>query len=79
MAGVKLSDLKLVIPHDVNAKSREVMGALLGVPASRVYSKSIKRTGHAVAADNVLNHVDAVEEGALLPGDKAMVGGARRR
>ncbi|HVE82552.1 MAG TPA: 3-oxoacyl-[acyl-carrier-protein] synthase III C-terminal domain-containing protein [Myxococcales bacterium] len=69
-AGLKAADLKMVIPHNLNLKSWEVLAKVLGVPIEKVFTRNIAAHGHAVAVDNLSNYVDAVSEGALLPGDK---------
>lgn len=69
-AGTTSAQLKRVIPHNVNLRSWETMAKVLGVPLEKVYSRNIARHGHAVAADNLVNYVDALEDGTLAPGDK---------
>ena len=69
-AGTTSAQLARVIPHNVNLRSWETMARVLGVPLEKVYTRNIARHGHAVSADNVVNYVDALDDGTLSPGDK---------
>jgi 3-oxoacyl-[acyl-carrier-protein] synthase-3 len=70
-AGVSLSHLDLLIPHNVNRTSWDLLGNVLQLAPEKLYTKNIARFGHAVASDNVINYVDALDEGRLQPGDTA--------
>lgn len=71
-AGLGFDDVRLVIPHNVNAKSWEIVGRIIGVPPERVYTRNIARFGHAVTTDNVANYLDAIDDGRIRPGDVAL-------
>lgn len=69
-AGLGLDDLDLLIPHNVSTRSWEIMARILKLPPEKIYTANIPRFGHAVASDNVINHLDARDAGRLRPGDK---------
>jgi 3-oxoacyl-[acyl-carrier-protein] synthase-3 len=67
-AGLTPDSLDLLVAHNINAKSWEILGQMLGVPASRVFTDNIARFGHAVSSDNLVNHLDALDSGRIRPG-----------
>lgn len=67
-AGLGVADLDLFVPHNINAKSWDILAGFLGLPRDRVFTDNIARVGHVVAADNVINHLDALAAGRLRPG-----------
>ncbi|WP_394824905.1 3-oxoacyl-[acyl-carrier-protein] synthase III C-terminal domain-containing protein [Pendulispora albinea] len=69
-AGWTMADIDRLIPHNVNQKCWEIIGQMVGTPAERMYTKNIARIGHAVSSDNVINYLDAIDEGFVNPGDK---------
>ncbi len=69
-AKVKVEELALLIPHNINLKSWKILSQLLGLPLSKIFTENIARIGHAVASDNIINYVDALDAGRLRPGDK---------
>jgi 3-oxoacyl-[acyl-carrier-protein] synthase-3 len=71
-AGLDFDDVRLVIPHNVNHKSWEIVGKIIGVPPDRIYTRNIARFGHAVTTDNVANYLDAIEEKRVHPGDPVL-------
>ena len=72
-AGLELDDIALVIPHNVSRRSWEILCGLLKLPQDRVYMDNIARVGHTVAADNILNMRDAIDEGRVAAGDKLLL------
>lgn len=69
-AGLQVSDLALLIPHNLNLKSWEILAKVVGIPIERIYTANIARIGHVVASDNVINYLDALEDGRMQRGDK---------
>ena len=69
-ASVRVEDLALVIPHNINGKSWEILSQVLGLPLHKIFTQNIARIGHAVASDNIINYLDALDAGRLRPGDK---------
>jgi 3-oxoacyl-[acyl-carrier-protein] synthase-3 len=58
-----------MIPHNVNYKSWEILARILNFPLDRMYTNNIARMGHAVASDNVINYLDAIDAGFIRPED----------
>ena len=69
-AGLDLAAIDLLVPHNLNLKSWTILAQVLGVPLGRVFTRNIARIGHVVASDNIINYVDAIEEGRVRRGDK---------
>jgi 3-oxoacyl-[acyl-carrier-protein] synthase III len=67
-AGLAIEDISLVIPHNVSARSWEILGKLIGVPPHLVYTDNIRCTGHTIASDNILNLQTASSEGRISKG-----------
>jgi 3-oxoacyl-[acyl-carrier-protein] synthase III len=68
-AGLRLSDLRWIVPSNVSLRSWTILAELLGVPPDLVWSKNIARVGHTVSCDHVINLADMEREGALQSGD----------
>jgi 3-oxoacyl-[acyl-carrier-protein] synthase-3 len=69
-AGCSLDEIALLIPHNLNLKSWGILAQILGIPLSRIYTRNIARIGHVVASDNIINYVDALDEGLIVKGSK---------
>lgn len=67
-AGLELSDLAMILPHNVNRASWVRVAALLGLPLDRVYLDNVPVTGHAFCADPFVNYRCAVDADRLEPG-----------
>ena len=68
-AGVTMSDIAWVIPHNVSLRSWEILLGLIGCPREKLFSANIGRVGHTIAADNFINLRDATDAGLLRQGD----------
>jgi 3-oxoacyl-[acyl-carrier-protein] synthase III len=68
-AGLRLSDIRWIVPSNVSLRSWTILAELLGIPVSRIWSKNIARVGHTVSCDHVINLSDMNREGALTTGD----------
>jgi 3-oxoacyl-[acyl-carrier-protein] synthase-3 len=68
-AGLRLSDIRWIVPSNVSLRSWTILAELLGIPATRIWSKNIARVGHTVCCDHVINLRDMDGEGALTRGD----------
>src|ERR1700694_4607139 len=71
-AGLRLSDIRWIVPSNVSLRSWTILAEILGIPATRIWSKNIARVGHTVWCDHVINLRDmdgevAVNRGGLLP------------
>ena len=69
-AGLTIGDIDLLIPHNLNIKSWEILEQIVGIPLDRIYTANIARIGHVVASDNIINYVDSIAEGRVAGGDK---------
>lgn len=68
-ARLRLSDIRLIIPHNVNRKSWEILLQLLGARKTQFFGRNIKTKGHTIAADNIINLQDAIRAGRVRRGD----------
>lgn len=69
-AGLDLDSIDLLIPHNLNLKSWSILAQVLGIPLDRIFTRNIARIGHVVASDNIINYIDAADEGRIRKGDK---------
>ncbi len=68
-ARLKISDIRLIVPHNVNRQSWEILLKLLGASPDRFFGRNISLKGHTIAADHVINLDDAQRQGLVRPGD----------
>lgn len=68
-AGLKLADLRWIVPHNVSLRSWEILAQLLEFPMDKIWTRNIARVGHTVSCDHIINLVDMEREGALRDGD----------
>jgi 3-oxoacyl-[acyl-carrier-protein] synthase III len=68
-AKLKIEQIKLVLPHNVNLPSWEQISESAGALSDQIYLKNVPRYGHTFNADPYLNLVDAALEGQLQTGD----------
>jgi 3-oxoacyl-[acyl-carrier-protein] synthase III len=73
-AGLKIDDLKLVIPHQANLRIIEAAAKGLNIPMDRCFV-NLDRYGNTSTASIPIATVEAVQNGLISPGDKiAFVG-----
>ena len=72
-AGWRADDVDWVIPHNVSARSWEVLLRLAHLPNAKLWTRNIARRGHALAGDNFINLRDAIEAGDLRAGQRALL------
>ena len=72
-AGVALSDVRLVLPHNVNIVTWHRLCRLIGLPRDRVLLDNVAETGHVFCADAFVNYRTARERDLLSPGDRYLV------
>ena len=68
-ARLSVSDVTVVLPHNVNHMSWIRAARDIGVPFERVFLDNVGRTGHCFCADPFINHRTVTESGRLRPGD----------
>jgi len=69
-AGLRVGEIDHLIPHNLNIKSWEILAQVVGIPLDRIYTANIAAFGHAVATDNIINYLHALESGRIARGDK---------
>ena len=62
-----------MIPHNVSTRSWDILLRLAGLPNARLWSRNVARHGHTLAGDNFINLRDAIDEGALRAGERALL------
>ncbi|HEU5107191.1 MAG TPA: 3-oxoacyl-[acyl-carrier-protein] synthase III C-terminal domain-containing protein, partial [Micromonosporaceae bacterium] len=75
-AGLRVDDLALILPHNVNMGSWQRVSRLLRFPSDRVMLHNVPRVGHTFAADAFINYRTALDKGLLEPGDFYLVAAA---
>lgn len=72
-AGLTLDDLRLVLPHNVNAVTWQKLCRLMKFPVDRVVLENVATSGHIFCADAFVNYLTARNQGLLSPGDRYLV------
>lgn len=72
-AGLRVGDLRLILPHNINVRSWRKVCRQLDVPPTMVLLDNVPLIGHTFAADSFLNHRTAVDSGQLAPGDRYLI------
>ena len=72
-AGWEPADVDWIVPHNVSAKSWEILSRLAALPNARLWDDNIARIGHTLAGDNFINLRDALDSRAIVPGDKVLL------
>jgi 3-oxoacyl-[acyl-carrier-protein] synthase-3 len=72
-ANWRAEDVDWVIPHNVSARSWDVLLRLARLPNAKLWSCNIARRGHTLAGDNFINLSDALAAGAVTPGQKVLL------
>lgn len=75
-AGLTLDDIRLILPHNVNALSWQRFSRKTGFPADRILLDNIPVLGHVFCADSFINYVTATQRGLLRPGDRYLFAAA---
>ncbi len=76
LAGIKLDELSLILPHNVNVVSWRRLCRRLDFPIERVVLDNVPVTGHNFAADPFINYRTAADRGLFNPGDRYLVAAA---
>jgi 3-oxoacyl-[acyl-carrier-protein] synthase-3 len=75
-ARLRLDDIALILPHNVNLVSWQRLCRRLGFPISRVLLDNVAATGHVFCADAFINLRTALDRGMLRAGDRYLVAAA---
>lgn len=68
-AHLSLSDIQLILPHNVNLISWEQTANKLNFPFQKIYLKNVRKFAHCFGSDILINYVDVNKESLLSPGD----------
>lgn len=71
-AGLRLEDVDLIIPHQANIRIIEAAAKALGLPMDRFFV-NIDRYGNTSSASIPIALCEAVQQGRLKPGDRAVM------
>jgi 3-oxoacyl-[acyl-carrier-protein] synthase-3 len=72
-AGISRDQVDWVIPQNVSRRSWDILFELLQLGSARLYASNIAAKGHVIAADNLINLKDAMDEGVLRAGDTLLL------
>lgn len=72
-AGTRADEITLLLPHNVNEPSWDVLLGMTGFAAAQLYRTNIRKKGHTISADPLINLRDAADEGRLKRGDRALL------
>lgn len=72
-AGLDLSDLAMIFPHNVSRLSWARLAKHLGLPLERFFLDNVPVTGHCFSADPFINYRTALDLGRLRPGDRYLL------
>jgi 3-oxoacyl-[acyl-carrier-protein] synthase III len=70
VAGLAITDVDLLLPHNVNTVSWHRSAEAIGLPVERVLLDNVRLTGHCFCADPFINYRTAVDLCRLNPGDR---------
>ena len=73
MAGWSRDDVDWIIPHNVSLRSWQILSGLLQLPNAKLWSENIAKRGHTLAGDNFINYRDALDAGAIEPGQRVLL------
>lgn len=72
-AKLTIRDIAWVVPQNTNLKAWQILSRLLPVPFERVYFRSMPEVAHLISGDNIVNLIYLDKEGAIRPGEKALL------
>ena len=75
-AGLRLEDVSLIMPHNVNKVSWRRVCRLLDYPVQKVLLDNVASIGHGFCADAFINYQTAAERGLLRGGDSYVIAAA---
>lgn len=72
-AGWQPGDVDWIMPHNVSVRSWQILSGLLRLPNAQLWSENVARHGHTLAGDNFINYRDALDAGAIEPGQRVLL------
>lgn len=68
-AFIRLSDIKLILPHNVNVPTWQKIAKALQFPIEKIYLNNISKMGHTFCSDHLINLKSAITDRYLNVGD----------
>lgn len=75
-AGLRLDEIDLVLPHNVNTLVWRKLCRRIGYPVERVVLENVPLVGHVFCADGFVNYQTAYNQGRLRPGTRYLMAAA---
>jgi len=75
-AGLRLAEVGLILPHNVNVIAWQRLCHRIGFPYGKVLLDNVPLTGHVFCADAFVNYQTACARDLLRPGDRYLVAAA---
>jgi 3-oxoacyl-[acyl-carrier-protein] synthase III len=72
-ARLTLSDVALIVPHNVSLRSWDILSRHINYPLHKIYTGNIGERAHSIAADNFINLRDVLDKGLVKPGEIVML------
>jgi len=66
---LNLSQVKLIVPHNINLPSWQRVAKNLDIPLNKIFLKNVRKYAHCFGSDIFINQISAELEGCLIPGD----------
>jgi 3-oxoacyl-[acyl-carrier-protein] synthase-3 len=68
-----IEDVRWIVPQNVNLVTWKVLSSLLRFEPERVLFPTMRRIGHMISGDNIVNLHRLVDERRFAPGDKILL------
>lgn len=72
-AGLEISDIDWIVPHNINVRSWHVLAGLLEISVEKVWMQNISRVGHTVSCDHIINLSDMEDQSVIQKGDTLLL------
>jgi 3-oxoacyl-[acyl-carrier-protein] synthase-3 len=71
-AALTLSDIRWIVPQNINSTAMKILGSLMGAEQAQIYHPSIANCGHVISADNIINLSALCSVVPLAAGDRLL-------
>jgi 3-oxoacyl-[acyl-carrier-protein] synthase-3 len=72
-AGLKMSDIRWIVPQNTNCKAWQILSRLLGVSYEQVYFPTLSEVGHMISGDNIVNLSKLQKDTRLKKGERILM------
>lgn len=72
-AGWTPADVDWVMPPNVGERGWRILAGIAGLGGARFWTDNLARDGHTLTSDNFINLADAIESGAVQPGERVLL------